>query len=77
MSLCYLNDEQIIEFVGNKAKGRILKRVFQENKTRKIFRKMNISYPLIRTRTSYHDNSYSKVKKNYLKTLLIIQKQQQ
>ena len=38
---------------------------------------MNISYPLIRTRTSYHDNSYSKVKNNYLKTLRIIQKQQQ
>ena len=38
-------------FVGNKAKGRILKRVFQENKARQIFRKTNISYPLIRTRT--------------------------
>ena len=30
---------------------RISKRVFQENKARQIFRKMNISYPLIRTRT--------------------------
>ena len=38
-------------FVGNKAKGLISKRVFQENKARQIFRKMNISYPLIRTRT--------------------------
>ena len=37
--------------VGNKAKGRISKRVFQENKARQIFRKMNISYPLTRTRT--------------------------
>ena len=37
--------------VGNKAKGRISKRVFQENKARQIFRKTNISYPLIRTRT--------------------------
>ena len=37
-------------FVGNKAKGRISKRVFQENKARQIFRKTNISYPLIRTR---------------------------
>ena len=27
------------EFVGNKAKGRIPKRVFQENKARQIFRK--------------------------------------
>ena len=34
--------------VGNKEKGRISKRVFQENKARQIFRKMNISYPLIR-----------------------------
>ena len=32
-------------FVGNKAKGRILKRVFQENKARQIFWKTNISYP--------------------------------
>ena len=31
---------------GNKAKG-----VFQENKARQIFRKKNISYPMIRTRT--------------------------
>ena len=36
--------------VGNKAKGRISKRVFQENKRRQIFRKTNIFYPLIRTR---------------------------
>ena len=33
-------------FVGNKTKGRISKRVFQENKARQIFRKTNISYPL-------------------------------
>ena len=38
-------------FVGNNAKGWISKRVFQENKARQIFRKTNISYPLIRTRT--------------------------
>ena len=37
--------------VGNKVKGRVSKRVFQENKARQIFRKTNISYPLIRTRT--------------------------
>ena len=37
--------------VGNKAKGRISKQVFQENKARQIFRKTNISYLLIRTRT--------------------------
>ena len=37
--------------IGNKTKGQISKRVFQENKARQIFRKTNISYPLIRTRT--------------------------
>ena len=45
MSTCYL--------VGNKAKGQISKRVFQEKKARQIFRifwKMNISYPLIHKR---------------------------
>ena len=36
-------------FVGTKEKERISKQVFQENKARQIFRKMNISYPLIRT----------------------------
>ena len=34
---------------GNKAKGRISKQAFQENKAHQIFRKKNISYPLIRT----------------------------
>ena len=29
--------------------GRISKRMFQENKARQIFQKMDISYPLIRT----------------------------
>ena len=55
-------------FAGNKEKGRILKRVFQENKACQIFRKTNISYPLIRTCTCEYqgiriadvvfDNSY-------------------
>ena len=36
-----------LHFVGNKAKGRISKRVFQDNKARQIFRKTNISYPLV------------------------------
>ena len=35
--------------VGNKVKGRISKRVFQESKARQIFRKTSISYPLTRT----------------------------
>ena len=41
----------LIIFVGNKAKERISKLVFQESKARQNFRKTNISYPLIRTRT--------------------------
>ena len=40
------NDET--HFVGNKAKGRISKRVLQEKKARLILWKTNISYPLIR-----------------------------
>ena len=36
---------EIFNFVGNRAKGRISKRVFQEDKARQIFRKTNISYP--------------------------------
>ena len=44
---CYMS----LQLVGNKAKERISKRVFQENKARQIFRKTNISYPLISART--------------------------
>ena len=40
-------------YVGNKAKGQISKWLFQENKARQVFRKANISYPLIRTRTCF------------------------
>ena len=40
-----------IQIVGNMAKEQISKRVFQENKAHQIFWKMNISYPLIQTRT--------------------------
>ena len=42
-----------MQFVGNKAKGRISKRVLQKNKSRQIFRKTNISYPLIRTQNPF------------------------
>ena len=38
----------LLYFVGNKAKERIPKRVFQENKARQISRKTIISYPLVR-----------------------------
>ena len=37
--------------VDNKAERRISKRAIKENKARQIFRKTNISYPLIRIRT--------------------------
>ena len=38
--------------VGNKAKGRISRRVFQENKAHQIFRKTNISNPVRNVRFS-------------------------
>ena len=37
-------EKNITQFVGNKAKERISKRVFQENKVCQIFRKTNISW---------------------------------
>ena len=43
--------ENVSKFVGNKTKGRISKRMFQENKARQIFWKTNISHPLTRTHT--------------------------
>ena len=43
--------QSLAEFVGNKGKLGISKRVFQEIKARQNFRKMNISYPLTRART--------------------------
>ena len=46
--------DRLKQIVGNRAKGRISKRMFQENKARQIFRKKkNISYPLIRIRTCF------------------------
>ena len=36
-------------FVDNKVKGRISKQMLRENKLRQIYRKTNISYPLIST----------------------------
>ena len=38
------------QVVGNMTNGKISKRVLQENKARQVFRKTNISYPLIQTR---------------------------
>ena len=50
-NMSWLFPNSNLHSVGNKVKGRISKRVFQENKARQIFQKTNISYPLIRTRT--------------------------
>ena len=44
-------------FVGNNAKGWISKRVFQQKKTRQIFRETNISYPLVRTHNLFSWNT--------------------
>ena len=41
----------ISDIVCNKVKGRISKRMFQENKACQIFRETNISYSLLRART--------------------------
>ena len=50
-----LFNTSVYELIGNKAKGRISKWLLQENRARQIFRKTNISYPLIRTLTcAYH-----------------------
>ena len=60
-SICYITRKKAetlhsqVKFVGNKAKGWISKRVFQENKARQFFRKTNISYPLICTRTCAYE----------------------
>ena len=47
VELVYLS----LYLVDKKAKWRISKQVFQENKSRQIFRKTNISYPLVRKGT--------------------------
>ena len=41
----------LLQYVVNKAKERVSKRVFQENKVHQISRKTNISYLPIRTST--------------------------
>ena len=38
-----MKDFTFLEIIDNKAKGRIVKQVFQENKARLIFRKTNIT----------------------------------
>ena len=46
-----IGSEDLVQVVGNKARGRISKRLFEENKARQVFRKTNISYSLVHTRT--------------------------
>ena len=48
----------LYNIVGTKAKWRTSKWVFQENKARQIFRKTNISHPLIRTRKISENLAY-------------------
>ena len=50
-SSCIPKAHHLKYIVGNEAQDQISKRLFQENKARQIFRKTNISYHLIRTRT--------------------------
>ena len=57
--------DNINQVVGNKAKGRISKRVFQENKACQIVRKTNISYPLIRTRTCVSEGNKCSFFRNF------------
>ena len=47
----FLGKTSFFYIFGDKSKGRISKRVLQEIKARQIFRKTNMSYPLIRTGT--------------------------
>ena len=46
-----IGSEDLIQIIGNKARRRISKRLFEENKARQVFRKTNISYSLVHTRT--------------------------
>ena len=58
--------------VVNKAKGRISKRVFQENKARQIFWKTNISNPLIPTRTCAYQGVRNVIFSNSLTSFLFL-----
>ena len=51
ISICTESKSSCCKFVDNTAKGQISRWVFQEKKVRQIFRKTNISYPLIHTHT--------------------------
>ena len=49
LRVCKCGHKLVEEIVGNKAKGRISKRVLQEHKSSQIFRKTEIFTPLICT----------------------------
>ena len=46
-----------LQYVSNRAQGKISKRVFHKNKARKILPKKNISYPLIGVRNKGQEMS--------------------
>ena len=50
-SSCIPKAHHLKYIVGNEAQDQISKRLFHENEARQIFRKTNISYHFIRTRT--------------------------
>ena len=50
LEIFYSAPNYSLHFLGSKAKGRVSKRLLQENMASQIFRKTNISYPMIRTR---------------------------
>ena len=52
------NNDTRTYFIGNKVKARISKRVLQQNKAHQIFRKTNISYPMIRTQHPFWDSPF-------------------
>ena len=49
MKVTIKTSERKTQIIGNKIKGRILKRMLKENTARQVFRKTNISYSLIRS----------------------------
>ena len=53
-----------IQFVGNRAKGRISQRVLQENKARQIFQKTNIWHALFSYNTYFEFRTFAQLPTN-------------
>ena len=53
-----------IQFVGNRAKGRISQRVLQENKARQIFQKTNIWHALFSYNTYFEIRTFAQLPTN-------------